>query len=30
MALFSKLLDTGIPNIDWEMTPGYTFATFES
>ncbi len=30
MALFSKLLDTGIPNIDWEMTPEYTFGTFES
>ena len=30
MALFSKLLNTDIPNIDWEMTPEYTFGTFES
>ena len=30
MGLFSKLLDTDIPNIDWEMTPEYTFGTFES
>ena len=30
MGLFAKLLDTNIPNIDWEMTPEYTFGTFES
>ena len=30
MALFSKLLNTDIPLIDWEMTPEYTFGTFES
>lgn len=30
MGLFSKLMITGIPAIDWEMTPEYTFGTFES
>ena len=30
MGLFTKLLDTNIPSIDWEMTPEYTFGTFES
>ena len=30
MGLFTKLLDTNIPNIDWEMTPDHTFGTFES
>ena len=30
MGLFTKLLDINIPAIDWEMTPEYTFGTFES
>jgi hypothetical protein len=30
MGLFRKLLSTGAPTIDWEMTPEYTFGTFES
>jgi len=30
MGLFKKLLSTGAPTIDWEMTPEYTFGTFES
>ncbi len=30
MGLFSKLQLEGIPTIDWEMTPEYTFGTFES
>ena len=30
MGLFTKLLDTTISAIDWEMTPEYTFGTFES
>ena len=30
MGLFSKLLDTNIPYIDWEMTPDHSFGTFES
>jgi hypothetical protein len=30
MGLFRKLMITGIPAIDWEMTPEYTFGTFES
>ncbi len=30
MGLFRKLLVTGAPAIDWEMTPEYTFGTFES
>lgn len=30
MGLFAKLLLTGIPAIDWEMTPEYTFGTYES
>ena len=30
MGLFKKLLTTGAPTIDWEMTPEYTFGTFES
>lgn len=30
MGLFKKLLLTGKPDIDWEMTPEYTFGTYES
>jgi hypothetical protein len=30
MGLFRKLARTGIQDIDWEMTPEYTFGTFES
>ncbi|MGD9948524.1 MAG: DUF1566 domain-containing protein [Desulfobulbus sp.] len=30
MGLFNKLVISGIPAIDWEMTPEYTFGTFES
>ncbi len=30
MGLFEKLDLPGIPTIDWEMTPEYTFGTFES
>lgn len=30
MGLFRKLAYTGIQDIDWEMTPEYTFGTFES
>jgi len=30
MGLFRKLLCAGAPTIDWEMTPEYTFGTFES
>ncbi|WP_028579630.1 Lcl C-terminal domain-containing protein [Desulfogranum japonicum] len=30
MGLFTKLQISGIPTIDWEMTPEYTFGTFES
>ncbi len=30
MGLFKNLLGTGAPTIDWEMTPEYTFGTFES
>nr|WP_321466211.1 DUF1566 domain-containing protein [uncultured Desulfobulbus sp.] len=30
MGLFNKLVISGIPAIDWEMTPDYTFGTFES
>ncbi len=30
MGLFETLNLTGIPTIDWEMTPEYTFGTFES
>ncbi len=30
MGLFKKLLHTETPSIDWEMTPEYTFGTFES
>ena len=30
MGLFKKLDVTGIPTIDWEMTPEYSFGTFES
>ncbi|MGI6656460.1 MAG: DUF1566 domain-containing protein [Desulfobulbus sp.] len=30
MALFDKLDVTGRPVVDWEMTPEYTFGTFES
>jgi hypothetical protein len=30
MGLFNKLVITGMPAIDWEMTPEYTFGTFES
>ncbi|MBM9536889.1 Lcl C-terminal domain-containing protein [Desulfobulbus alkaliphilus] len=30
MGLFRKLARTGIKNIDWDMTPEYTFGTFES
>ncbi|PIE58775.1 MAG: hypothetical protein CSA33_01090 [Desulfobulbus propionicus] len=30
MGLFTKLQIPGIPTIDWEMTPEYTFGTFES
>lgn len=30
MGLFNKLVVSGIPAIDWEMTPEYTFGTFES
>jgi hypothetical protein len=30
MGLFKKLLLTGTPAIDWEMTPEYTFGTYES
>ncbi len=30
MGLFNKLMISGIPAIDWEMTPEYTFGTFES
>lgn len=30
MGLFKKLMITGISAIDWEMTPEYTFGTFES
>lgn len=30
MGLFKKLQLPGIPTIDWDMTPEYTFGTFES
>jgi hypothetical protein len=30
MGLLNRLIVTGIPAIDWEMTPEYTFGTFES
>jgi len=30
MGLFQKLVHTEIPAIDWEMTPEYTFGTYES
>ena len=30
MGLFKKLLLTGAPAIDWEMTPEFTFGTYES
>lgn len=30
MGLFKKLMISGTPAIDWEMTPEYTFGTFES
>jgi hypothetical protein len=30
MGLFSKLIDGNRPEIDWEMTPDYTFGTYES
>lgn len=30
MGLLHKLMPMGIPAIDWEMTPEYTFGTFES
>lgn len=30
MGLFRKLVHTEIPAIDWEMTPEYTFGTYES
>ena len=30
MGLFKKLLVTGMPAIDWEMTPEFTFGTYES
>jgi hypothetical protein len=30
MGLFDKLILTGTPGIDWEMTPEYTFGTYES
>jgi len=30
MGLFKKLLLTDTPDIDWEMTPEYTFGTYES
>lgn len=30
MGLFGKLLISGMPAIDWEMTPEYTFGTYES
>jgi hypothetical protein len=30
MGLFNKLVITGMPAIDWEMTPEYTFGTYES
>ncbi|MBV5316547.1 MAG: DUF1566 domain-containing protein [Desulfobulbaceae bacterium] len=30
MGLFKKLLLTGTPAIDWEMTPEFTFGTYES
>lgn len=30
MGLFNKLMISGIPAIDWEMTPEYTFGTYES
>ncbi|MBM9613028.1 DUF1566 domain-containing protein [Desulfobulbus rhabdoformis] len=30
MGLFNKLVISGIPAIDWDMTPDYTFGTFES
>lgn len=30
MGLFSKLIDGNRPIIDWEMTPDYTFGTYES
>ena len=30
MGLFKKLLLTGEPAIDWEMTPEFTFGTYES
>lgn len=30
MSLFKRLNLTHAPGIDWEMTPDYTFGTFES
>lgn len=30
MGLFNKLVITDMPAIDWEMTPEYTFGTYES
>ncbi len=30
MALLDKLVIKGMPAIDWEMTPEYTFGTYES
>jgi hypothetical protein len=30
MGLFRKLAIKGMPDIDWEMTPEYTFGTYES
>ncbi len=30
MGLFTKLIRTDLPEIDWEMTPEYTFGTYES
>ncbi|PID71477.1 MAG: hypothetical protein CSB34_07150 [Desulfobulbus propionicus] len=30
MGLFKKLQIPGLPTVDWEMTPEYTFGTFES
>lgn len=30
MGLFKKLQISGMPTIDWDMTPEYTFGTFES
>ncbi len=30
MGLFKKLLLTGVSDIDWEMTPEYSFGTYES